>query len=30
MLPIDPVSNNIRILVNKAAVKEMEEVIGDR
>jgi hypothetical protein len=26
MLPIDPVSNNIRILVNKAAVKEMEEV----
>jgi len=26
MLPMDPVSNNIRILVNKAAVKEMEEV----
>jgi hypothetical protein len=28
MLPIDPVSNNIRILVNKAAVKEMEVVAG--
>ena len=26
MLPIDPVSNNVRILVNKAAVKAMEEV----
>jgi hypothetical protein len=26
MLPIDPVSNNIRILVNKAAVTAMEEV----
>ena len=26
MLPIDPISNNIRILVNKAAVKKMEEV----
>jgi hypothetical protein len=26
MLPIDPVSNNIRILVNKQAVKQMEEV----
>ena len=25
MLPIDPHSNNIRILVNKAAVKEMTE-----
>ena len=28
MLPIDPHSNNIRILVNRAAVKEMEEVPG--
>jgi len=28
MLPIDPLSNNIRILVNRAAVKEMEEVRG--
>jgi hypothetical protein len=26
MLPIDPVSNNIRILVNKAAVTAMEEM----
>ncbi len=26
MLPIDPLSNNIRILVNRAAVKEMGEV----
>lgn len=26
MLPIDPGSNNIRILVNRAAVKEMAEV----
>jgi hypothetical protein len=26
MLPVDPLSNNIRILVNRAAVKEMEEV----
>lgn len=26
MLPIDPLSNNIRILVNRAAVKEMKEV----
>jgi len=28
MLPVDPLSNNIRILVNRAAVKEMEEVSG--
>jgi hypothetical protein len=28
MLPIDPQSNNIRILVNRAAVKEMVEVSG--
>jgi hypothetical protein len=28
MLPIDLQSNNIRILVNRAAVKEMEEVAG--
>jgi hypothetical protein len=28
MLPIDLQSNNIRILVNRAAVKEMEEVPG--
>jgi hypothetical protein len=28
MLPIDPHSNNIRILVNRAAVKNMEEVSG--
>src|SRR5688572_9557870 len=28
MLPIDPHSNNIRILVNRAAVKEMNEVTG--
>jgi hypothetical protein len=26
MLPVDPLSNNIRILVNRAAVKEMTEV----
>lgn len=26
MLPIDPTSNNVRILVNRAAVKEMGEV----
>ena len=26
MLPIDPLSNNVRILVNRAAVKEMGEV----
>ncbi|HEV8197976.1 MAG TPA: hypothetical protein VGP87_15120 [Gemmatimonadales bacterium] len=26
MLPIDPLSNNLRILVNRAAVKEMGEV----
>lgn len=26
MLPVDPLSNNIRILVNRAAVKEMGEV----
>lgn len=26
MLPIDPLSNNVRILVNRAAVKEMSEV----
>jgi hypothetical protein len=26
MLPIDPHSNNIRILVNRAAVKHMEEI----
>lgn len=26
MLPIDPLSNNIRILVNRAAVKEMVEL----
>lgn len=26
MLPIDPLSNNVRILVNRAAVKEMDEV----
>lgn len=26
MLPLDPDSNNIRILVNRAAVKEMSEV----
>ena len=26
MLPIDPDSNNIRILVNRAAVKQMEEL----
>lgn len=25
MLPIDPLSNNIRILVNRSAVKEMKE-----
>ena len=29
MLPIDPLSNNIRILVNRAAVKEMAEVRGE-
>jgi hypothetical protein len=28
MLPIDPLSNNVRILVNRAAVKEMGEVHG--
>jgi len=28
MLPIDPLSNNIRILVNRAAVKKMTEVSG--
>ncbi|MGH7561822.1 MAG: DUF6982 domain-containing protein [Gemmatimonadales bacterium] len=28
MLPIDPTSNNIRILVNRAAVKEMAELDG--
>ncbi len=28
MLPVDPLSNNIRILVNRAAVKKMEEVSG--
>ena len=28
MLPIDPQSNNIRILVNRAAVKDMAEVTG--
>lgn len=28
MLPIDPLSNNIRILVNRTAVKEMAEVAG--
>ena len=28
MLPVDPLSNNIRILVNRAAVKEMGEVSG--
>jgi hypothetical protein len=28
MLPIDPQSNNIRILVNRAAVKEMAELTG--
>lgn len=28
MLPIDPLSNNIRMLVNRAAVTEMEEVSG--
>src|ERR1043166_4690483 len=26
MLPIDPLSNNIRILINSAAIKEMGEV----
>lgn len=30
MLPIDPLSNNIRILVNRAAVKKMEEVSGEQ
>jgi hypothetical protein len=30
MLPIDPKSNNIRILVNRAAVKEMAEVSSER
>lgn len=28
LLPIDPGSNNIRILVNKAAVKKLAEVAG--
>jgi hypothetical protein len=28
MLPIDPHSNNIRILVNRAAVREMAELTG--
>lgn len=28
MLPIDPHSNNIRILVNRAAVKDMAEIPG--
>lgn len=26
MLPLDPASNNVRILVNRAAVKEMAEI----
>ncbi len=28
MLPIDPQSNNIRILINGAAIREMSEVTG--